>query len=553
MKSKARAAAWSSLGVVAAVTTILQLNSWRIRSYENERTCGGEVVDGKVAYGANETLELESVESFSSSGSSCMQLGQVHRFASATDTAGFYLERRNLCPDANDADPQNGIDTATLFFYAGHGLPNTWATQGEPPSSASTGCMLIGNPEEREKGGGRLRYYLKCSCQVFAHGPATQALGFPDYTTPGDFEFGYNEKNVLKTWGQALGSDFRLACGSSTRLTCDSRDLERLWLNKKAGLDVADSFIAGLHSKRRYVPVCLSRGSMGGGGEDPRLSALYDSVFTAKPNPFVGNIIYLEYIRPFDRVGFIFPSFVLSKMKLPEFESSKDFLDSAGEAVTGVVELFGNKDKSPVGGENLSYYSNRNIPREPLAAECPKDPRCGEDKFFFRKAGEFLVNVGWNEEDIVWPPAGARLLIDAYDMDKNERVSRFQKGVIVRVARGRFVFLSGGQKKTEFDGEILLNMNNNGEVIAGWKRWRKVEGTGEVAVVKSTADARGEALALLGPGADNDYNLSEPRLVYRLINSELVPMFLVDAESLRAADLTRPLSRRLEIPARVGD
>ena len=167
-----------------------------------------------------------------------------HMHVGLTNTNHFYHDADRTTP-GDDTNTNNGIETAMLFFYAGHGEPTEWDTLG---NEATQGNMSLGDFKE----GGLSRYYWQCSCKVFAHGPKDCPGSTWDYACPGDFDGSADSedmRNVYERWGPVLEPDVRMACGSSTPAYCHEWVTNKIWDNyNNHGFDVADAFIDGLRA-----------------------------------------------------------------------------------------------------------------------------------------------------------------------------------------------------------------------------------------------------------------------------------------------------------------
>src|SRR5262245_43694187 len=81
---------------------------------------------------------------------------KTHAHIGDTNTAHYYNDTMFSTP-GDDKDTTKGIDQLMLFFYAGHGSPQSWDTLG---NSGHQTNMRLGNSDN----GGYLRYYWQCSC-----------------------------------------------------------------------------------------------------------------------------------------------------------------------------------------------------------------------------------------------------------------------------------------------------------------------------------------------------------------------------------------------------
>jgi hypothetical protein len=169
--------------------------------------------------------------------------------------------QRPLYVDGLDDDnPQLGIESSTLTFFAGHGQDiDEWLV---PPNDevVSLGSVHVGDVS--------LRYFWLYSCQVLAHGPM-KIEGGRNYSAPQCFHPGRGDADVFGRWTRAFASKMRMVCGGSTNL--GHSDVGEIWnYLLEAETSVADAWILGLANPKE-APVCLARG-----GRDRLSSALSD-------------------------------------------------------------------------------------------------------------------------------------------------------------------------------------------------------------------------------------------------------------------------------------
>lgn len=210
---------------------------------------------------------------------------KTHIQVGQTNAAHFYNDKTKVAA-GDDTDAANGIDKPMLFFYAGHGNPTTWNALGTNGHQTDT---LLGNIA----GGGQLRYYWQCSCEVFAHGPQVCSGGDCDYSAPENFDGSADSaamRNVFERWGPALGNDLRMACGVSTLAYCHEGNVNAIWDQfNNHGASVAEAFINGLGSST-VKPLCITRG-----GANIADTPLYDETFTNRRNTSGTSHLHILY------------------------------------------------------------------------------------------------------------------------------------------------------------------------------------------------------------------------------------------------------------------
>ena len=206
-----------------------------------------------------------------------------------------------VAPPANDLDEVEGLESAHLVFYAGHGTTSSWEAHADKTVQLSDISL----------GDGDARYLWMLSCHVMAHGPRIpEMLGdtrIEDYLAPHLFDplragvaddcDSMSHADVFCRWGRQnghgkspLGAGLRLACGGSTDLGGHDFPSALIWQYKLvAGLDVADSYLLGLAVGAR-VPLCLTRGDA-----DPASTPLFDRDFLTDPRSGDGGYLYIEY------------------------------------------------------------------------------------------------------------------------------------------------------------------------------------------------------------------------------------------------------------------
>ncbi|MCK7515847.1 MAG: hypothetical protein MZV70_75680 [Desulfobacterales bacterium] len=125
-----------------------------------------------------------------------------------------YFQDRGLDPAGNDTDRYNGVDTATLFFSATHGTPETWLAMpngrdpGKCPQSASEthvvepGKMRLGNGQAPATGHQR-RPAVLLAVRLERLRPRAAAMpgGAPDFGCPesSDRHAGHGARRGMST------------------------------------------------------------------------------------------------------------------------------------------------------------------------------------------------------------------------------------------------------------------------------------------------------------------------------------------------------------------
>lgn len=388
-----------------------------------------------------------------------------HMNVGLTNTNLFYYDS-DLITTGDDTDSTSGIDTAMLFFHAGHGFPPpVWDTLG---NQATQSNLQLGDCP----GGGRLRYYWQCSCTVFAHGPRCcpgdtchSTSPCPWLTTddwwyqcPGDFDGSAdstNMRNVYERWGPVVSGNLRMACGSSTCAYCHESQMNRIWdnyLNK--GYDVADSWIDGLHGTSVVVPLCITRG-----GFSVVTSPLYDSTFTNQPNTSGTTHYHIQYLEHFDST----PRWILTEIEIPR-----------------LLPIYIIEHIPPT---YIQEKSLNDIERIPL-----------EEKEYLQFAWNFIREQGWSEEYVA-EPIGTRMMIESTEVEgKQDKKEQVQKNVIIKFKRqidvdGVLVNVLGG------GGVMEIQLNNDGSVLNASKVWREITDVKMMARVKTYEAAYKEAQA----------------------------------------------------------
>ena len=152
-----------------------------------------------------------------------------------------YFQDRGLDPAGNDTDRYNGVDTATLFFSATRGTPETWLAMpngrdpGKCPQSASeTHVVESGKNAARQRPGHRRRPAVLLAVRLERLRPRAAAMpgGASDFGCPESFEGTQDTvltRNVYERWGGIFSPGLRMACGFSTAAFCHPDDARRVW------------------------------------------------------------------------------------------------------------------------------------------------------------------------------------------------------------------------------------------------------------------------------------------------------------------------------------
>jgi hypothetical protein len=422
-----------------------------------------------------------------------------HIHVGLTNTNHFYYDSDSIS-SGDDTDTTSGIDTAMLFFYAGHGFPpSSWDTLG---NSANVSNVSIGD----DPGWGLLRYYWQCSCTVFAHGPDCCAgdtcsswhpcPGTQDwwYQCPGEFAGATDSvstPNVYERWGVAINPNLRMACGASTCAYCHEGQMNSIW-NKynNLGYDVADSFIDGL-AVGNVVPLCISMG-----GYNVNLNPLVtDTSFTNQPNTSGTSHYYIQYLSNFasSQIGgtlhvklpeLLAKQLVVKPRPIPrqwlgdEYRIDKEWMYSPDEI----------DDRGPrVRINQLSgamYIAGTSTPIAQRASLT--------EQAYIDLARRHVDQLGW-EEELVSEPMGSRMMIAAVPVEQPEKQEHVQKNVIVYLKR--LVDVDGTLVPVLGEGGVIeIQMNNDGSLLNASKVWREIADFAVWEPVKPYEEALEEAL-----------------------------------------------------------
>jgi hypothetical protein len=411
-----------------------------------------------------------------------------------------------LDPAGKDTDPVNGVDTATLFFNASHGTPETWLAMPhgrDPmmcPQSASETHVV--DPKKMKLGNGQgtgdgLRYFWQCASNVFAHGPRQCPGGAPDFGCPEGFDGTQDTviaRNVYERWGGMLAPGLRMACGFSTAAYCQSDDIRRVWdLYDRStnGYAIADAYIEGFRQGHAgTVPLCITLGSA-----SAERMPLLDEAFSVSPNLYGASHYHVQYPVPFasspqagkpSETGAPLwaPIYGLKPMPLPATYSKLAFERQDGMLVSGDLE-------------GATGFSVRVRPASGalfLSGKMDFDPNVltlKEDQYLDR-ASRFLRE--WGLAEAAAKPEGVRMMLESVPVNnRTYDLTRRQKSVFITFRR--HVELEGKTVPVVGDGGLIrLQMNNDGSIARAAKTWREITGVRKIARVKPYETAYGEAL-----------------------------------------------------------
>lgn len=431
---------------------------------------------------------------------------KTHIHTGQSNAAHFYNDRTRIA-GGDDTDATNGIDQPMLFFYAGHGNATTWNALGTDGHQTNT---LLGNIA----GGGQLRYYWQCSCEVFAHGPQVCSGGNCDYSQPENFDGSADSatmRNVFKRWGPALGNDLRMACGVSTLAYCHEGNVNAIWdqfYNHSAS--VAEAFINGLGSAS-VKPLCITRG-----GHNIADTPLYDDTFTNRRNASGTTHLHILYaggtqtqhprleLRPeliprkLLRVRLIPPGDPVEFKRLLIVVKNVEQLRDA-QLLGGTATV---KRNAASGALNLRALG------KPQAASA----QALNAEALQKTALDFVRKLGWAGED-VGVVSSTRLLTASMPVGgKAGDIVRGEKGVVVTISRR---IRSGDQMVDVLGqgGRIDITLGSDGKIQAATRTWRQAEVTGDTMSIKPYEQALKEAQSRLQkPDA---YKLANWRFGYK--------------------------------------
>jgi len=426
-----------------------------------------------------------------------------------------YYQDPRLDPAGNDTDPYNGVDTATLFFSASHGTPETWLVMpngrdpGKCPQSASEthavepGKMRLGNGQGAVDGQGindGLRYFWQCASNVFAHGPRQCPGGAPDFSCPESSEGSQDTvhiRNVYERWGGILAPGLRMACGFSTAAVCHPDDARRVWDlydRSSNSFAPADAFIEGFRQEREgALPLCLTLG-----GASVERTPLFDERLFTSPNSSGTSHFHAQYPVPFRSAHqpgrpaetgspLWAPIFALKPMPLPSTLKKLAFERQDGMLVSSdLVNATGISVRvRPASG---ALYLNGEIKFDP-------DDRALKEDQYLDRAARFLRE--WGLIEAAAKPEGVRMMLERAPVsNRTFEVLRRQKSVFITFRRQ--VELDGKSIPVLGDGGLIrLQLNNDGSVARAAKVWREITGVRKIARIRPYETTYGEALQQL--------------------------------------------------------
>ena len=417
-----------------------------------------------------------------------------HMHIGMTNTARYYHDKDKATP-GDDADIVNGIDRTMLFFYAGHGSPESWDTLGDHATQSS--MQLADWSIWDIANSGRLRYYWQCSCEVFAHGPreCEGYTGWFDYACPEDFDGSADSvdmRNVYERWGPALSKNLRLACGASTPAYCHEDQMNKIWNNyNNNGYGVADSFIDGLDFWD-VVPLCIALG-----GSDVTTSPLYDATFTNERNTSGTSHYHIQFLTGFGstprfliadiHVPELLPIIEVRPLPIPEKWRAKE-MEKKEDAIMVTTDKV--KDQ-PVrvkvdrtsGAIYVQGERKKTVAKEKMLKEAD----------YIDRAMDLLKDLGLYEEHYA-PPTGKQTMIESRPVKGEAKdIVRSLKGVSITLKRQIDI---DGQKINVLGegGTITVEMNHDGSIVNASKVWREIASKKDMVRVKSYDQAYEEAV-----------------------------------------------------------
>jgi hypothetical protein len=432
---------------------------------------------------------------------------KTHVHVGLSNTAHYYGDKAKVTA-ADDADLSQGIDKTMLFFYAGHGNATTWNTLGD---NGHQTAVLLGNPD----GGGQLRYFWQCSCEVFAHGPLVCSGSDCDYSQPESFDGSADSasmRNVFERWGPAIGNDLRMACGVSTLAYCHEGNVNKIWddYNNKS-MSVAESFIDGLGGGS-VKPLCITRG-----GPDITQTPLYDDTFSHHHNASGNTYLHIMYaggtqtdppeitLRPeliphkLYRVRLVKPGdppeFRRKLIRVQRIEQLRDAQLAGGSAVVR---------RDPTSGAVHLRAVAR--PQGPPSAT-PKT-----DAALRQTAVDFVRGLGWLGDDVGTIQVKKILTTSMPVGGKAADITKGEKGAIVTLRRrlrtGDLALDTRGD-----GGRVDLMLGRDGQILNVVRTWRQATVTREEMDIKPYDRALEEAQGRLRLDA-NGYKLAGWRFGY---------------------------------------
>lgn len=416
---------------------------------------------------------------------------RTHIHVGLTGTNHYYYDNDLTIP-GDDADPTNGIEQAMLFFYAGHGSPTLWNTLG---NNAAQGNMSLGDCP----GGGMLRYYWQCSCEVFAHGPHTCPGSSWAYGCPGDFDGSPDSatmRNVYERWGPVLEPDLRMACGASTSAYCHEWVTNKIWdLYNNLGYTVAESFLFGL-AWYDVVPLCITLG-----GSSTAATPLFDAAFTNAANTSGTSHYHIMYIvysgssRAVSSAASAAPEEIPEELPVLALEASplpsrleSRRLQREGDLLVS-AERVDDRPEVKVDRRSGAVYLRFQRPSVATRALLSEEQ-------YLERARSFLESQSLSET-LTAAPVEMRLMTRSAPVARpGEQAPAQQHNVVItlkrqiEVAGTRVDVLGAG-------GQMTVQMANDGSVVSAAKVWRSVTGTSKMARVKRYEEALAEAMEQL--------------------------------------------------------
>ena len=411
-----------------------------------------------------------------------------HMHVGDSNTENFYYDVDKISSGA-DTDSTSGIETAMLFFYAGHGGPVSWSTLG---SSATQANMSLGDYPGR----GKSRYYWQCSCEVFAHGPKTCTGASWVYACPAKFNGSPDSddhRNVYERWGPVLSPDLRMACGVSTDAFCHDEQTNKIWNNyNNNSFDVADSFIDGLNWSG-VVPLCITLG-----GSNVTSTPLYDLTFTNLPNSSGSSYYHIQYLSKFARQSTAGPIVeipdtipVLRLGPLPEpdplqgieFRREDNWLISP-ETIDG---------RGP--RVRINSLSGSVYIQGPRLLDLQKPPLSEEE--YLELANRHIQEQGWAEGKTFTEPSGIAMMLSSVPAESTQQeTSAIQKNVIMTFKRT--IDVKGLAVNVLGEGGVMrVQMNNDGSLLNASIVWREAVEVMDEVPIKTFDEALAEATTQL--------------------------------------------------------
>jgi hypothetical protein len=469
---------------------------------------------------------------------------KTHIHTGLTNASKYYYDKSHVNTGV-DTDVTNGIDKMMLFFYAGHGNPTIWNTLGD---SGTQGSVLLANAN----GGGTLRYYWQCSCEVFAHGPenCTPETTF-DYACPNKFNGAADSaamRNVFQRWGPALSPALRMACGGSTSMYCHTDQVDRVWSDYAIGYTVAQMFLDGFGQAGAYgvVPLCITMG-----GDDITKTPLYDTSFTNAPNVSGNTRYYLMYPSGTQQSSVTQRSAGQVPQQLTRFKASlapppPKFIDAQkGDMpleVTSSLLAGGRATLEPVTHTGALSLDSGHF-AEPGG-------KVLTEKEYTQRAAGFLNEQDWYEHQTAEPVVTRYMTASMPVNGVSSEMQEEQAGVTVQYNR---LIQANGTSLEVFGsaGTIRVQMNNEGAVLRASKRWQDLEPIGAPAAIKDFDAAQAEATKQLN--SPNSYQLNIWKLGYRQVSvgadqDELTPVYQFAFVPVKRHDMEHP-PRLIEISA----